>query len=473
MSRRAVLGAGAAALTGAAIRPSASRPAPDWKALAASLDGTVELPGTDGYEVARRVRDPRFDGVRPPAVVGCAHDGDVAEVIRFAGRSRVPVVTKGGGHSYVGASTGSTGIVLDLRRLGEVSYDWGSRTATIGGGARLIDVYRRLGAAGRSIPSGSCGSVGISGITMGGGIGMAASAYGLTCDMVLAAEIVTADGTHRTVEPGRDRDLFWALRGGGGGQFGVVTGWRMGTYRAGRVGTFVLTWPWTDAARVAAGWQARLDTAPDETWSSCQFMSDLRGRLSVRVSGVVLEGAADAEAAEITRAVGREPAGATLDQRPHLDVIRDRAGEATRATELAGSEIFRQAVPDAGIAVLLEAVERRSRQGRPGIAKFKRLTGAVGRVAPEATAFPWRGAHSMLQWLVLPGTTDAAEVRAGYDWIEAGHRAMSQWSAGRYVNYLEPSPAVLPRYYGANFSRLRWIRAAADPQVLFRSPYAL
>ncbi|MEU4428589.1 FAD-binding oxidoreductase [Actinoplanes sp. NPDC024001] len=477
LSRRAVLGAGAAALTGAAFRPPSATV--DWPALAASLDGTVELPGSAGYDAARQLIDPRFDRVHPPAVVRCASAADAAEVVRFARRSRIAVVTRGGGHSYVGASTAATGVVLDLRRLDEVRHDRSSGSAEIGGGARLIDVYRRLGAAGVSIPSGSCGSVGIGGITLGGGIGMAASAYGLTCDAVLAAEVVGADGRHRTVDAKREPDLFWALRGGGGGQFGVVTRWRMRTHPAGTVGTFELHYPWTDAARVAGGWQNRLLTAPDETWSSCQFASDRRGRLSVRVSGVVLEGDPAAEAAEIARAVGREPARAHLDRRAHLEVVHDKSGCAEagecagRGTELAGSEIFREVLPAPGIAALLAVVERRAQQRRPGSAKLKRLTGAVGRVAPEETAFPWRGAHTMLQWLVGLPAGDTAGVPDGQAWIESGHQAMRHWSVGRYVNYLEPSPAVLPRYYGPNFARLRWIRTAADPQGLFRSPYAL
>ena len=484
LSRRAVLGAGAAAITGAALRPPAAtaRPRsapPDWPALAASLDGTLELPGGAGYDSARRLMDPRFDTVRPPAVARCAHGGDVAEVVRFARRSRLPVVTRGGGHSYVGASTATSGVVLDLRRLDTVGYDWGSRTATIGGGARLRDVYTRLGAAGRAVPSGSCGSVGISGITLGGGIGMAASAHGLTCDVVVAADVVTADGQHRTVDAEREPELFWALRGGGGGQFGVVTGWRMRTYRAGTVGTFVLTYPWGAAAQVAAGWQARIAVAPDETWSSCQFATDARGRLSVRVSGVVLGGDPDAEVAAITRAVGREPVDAKLGRRAYLDVVHERAGCTDgascggRSTELVGSEIFPRVLPPAGVSAVLAAVERRAGRRRPGIAKFKRMTGAQGRVAPDATAFAWRGVHTMLQWLVEPAAADAATVRDAYAWIDSGHRATARWSAGRYVNYLEPGTALLPRYHGAHLARLRRVRAAVDPERLFQSPYAL
>ncbi|GGQ49796.1 FAD-binding oxidoreductase [Couchioplanes azureus] len=513
LSRRALIRAGAAGLTVAALpaaaeaaakaagnaaehsagkaagevtrqsgATTAGRRAPtpaDWRALDASLDGTVELPGTASYEAARRLADPRFDGVRPPAVARCATGADVAEVVRFARRMGLPVVPRGGGHSYVGASTTRTGVVLDLRRLAAVSYDAATRSATIGGGARLIDVYNRLGASGVAVPSGSCGSVGIGGITLGGGIGMAASAYGLTCDVVSAAEVVTADGRRRTVDAGREPDLFWALRGAGGGQFGVVTAWRMRTHRAAPVGRFVLTYPWSDAARVAAGWQARLAVAPDETWSSCQFAADARGRLSVRISGVVLDGAPDAEVAAIVRAIARDPRSAALHRRPYLEVVHDRAGCtdaascASRSTELIGSEIFPRVLPGAGVAALLATVERRARQRRPGVAKLKRMTGALGRVRPDATAFAWRGVHTMLQWLVESPTADPATVADAYRWIADGHRAVARWSAGRYVNYVEPDPALLPRYHGGHLARLRRIRAAVDPQRLFRSPYAL
>ncbi|MEV6596153.1 FAD-binding oxidoreductase [Actinoplanes sp. NPDC051346] len=498
LSRRALIRAGAAGLVATALPSSGNaanhgehlagpsghvagrgpRPA-DWRALAASLDGTVELPGTTAYETARRLVDPRFDGVRPPAVVRCASGADVTEVVRFARRLRLPVVPRGGGHSYVGASTSRTGVVLDLRRLDTVAYDAATRSATIGGGARLIDVYNRLDTYGVAVPSGSCGSVGIGGITLGGGIGMAASTYGLTCDVVSAAEVVTADGRRRTVDAAREPDLFWALRGAGGGQFGVVTAWRMRTHRATPVGRFVLAYPWSDAARVAAGWQARLTVAPDETWSSCQFAADARGRLSVRISGVVLDGDPDAEVAAIVRAIGREPRSVTLRRLSYLEVVHERAGCddatscATRSTELIGSEIFPRVLPGAGVAALLATVERRARARRPGVAKLKRMTGALGRVRPDATAFAWRGAHTMLQWLVESPTSDAATAADAYRWIADGHRAMGRWSAGRYVNYLEPDPALVPLYHGGQLARLRRVRAAVDPQRLFRSPYAI
>jgi FAD/FMN-containing dehydrogenase len=470
---------GTAPKSGAAAKSGLAPAGPDWAALDASLDGTVERPGTAGYESARRLQDPRFDGVRPPAVARCAHAADVAEALRFAARHGVPVVARGGGHSYVGASTSGTALVLDLRRLAAVTYDPATRTAGIGGGARLIDVYDRLGGRGVSVPSGSCGSVGISGITLGGGIGLAASAYGLTCDAVVSVRMVTADGRLRTLDATREPDLFWAVRGGGGGRFGAVVHWRMRTFTVSTAGQFTLTYAWRDAAAVAAGWQARLTTAPDAAWSTCQFIADAQGRRSVRINGFVLGGTAGAEAAAVVRAIGREPAGTRLDRRPYLRVVHDRAGcDDTgdcggRDTELVGSDMFAGPLPATAVAALLAVVERRAGQRRPGVAKLKRMTGAPARVRPDATAFPWRGAHTMLQWLVMPAARDAATVRDGYSWIDSGHRALARWSSGRYVNYLEPDPAAVPLYHGPHLARLRRIRAAVDPDRRFRSPNAL
>ncbi|MFI7598844.1 FAD-binding oxidoreductase [Actinoplanes sp. NPDC049681] len=479
ISRRVLFGAAGLPLVAATTRTGHGPTTQDWQALAAGLDGSLERPGSAGYDPARRLFDPRFDGVRPPAIARCTGPADVVEVLAFARRFGVPVVARGGGHSYVGASTSGTSLVLDLRRMSAVAYDAAGRTAAIGGGARLIDVYDALGAHRVSVPAGSCGTVGIGGITLGGGIGMGASAYGLTCDTVLSADVVTADGRHRTVDATREPALFWALRGGGGGQFGVVTRWRMRTHPVSTVGSFVLTYPWRDAAAVAAGWQARLATAPDQTWSACQFAADGRGRRTVRISGFVLDDDADGEVAAIVRAIRREPASCAVDRRAHLDVVHDRAGCdesgdcGDRSTELVGSDVFRQALPASAIAALLAAVDRRARARRPGVAKFKRMTGAVARVPVGATAFPWRGAHTMLQWLVKPSAGDAATVRDAYAWIDDGHRAVAPWSAGRYVNYLEPGAALLPRYHGPHLDRLRRIRAVVDPDRVFRSAYAL
>ncbi|WP_052720183.1 FAD-binding oxidoreductase [Actinoplanes rectilineatus] len=453
LTRRALLTGG----LGLLIPPP---PGPDWKALAAGVDGAVLLPGQAGYDSARRLVDPRFDRIRPPAVVRCSGAGDVAEAVRFARTSRLPVVVRGGGHSYAGASVSSTALVLDVRELDDVHADPASGTATIGGGALLGDVYQRLHTAGRGIPSGSCATVGIGGITCGGGIGRSASAWGLTCDAVVAAEVVTADGQLRTVDADREPDLFWALRGGGGGAFGVVTSWRMRTFPAGTGGSFVMAYPWEAGPQVAAGWQRRIAAAPDEAWSVCRFVTDAEGRCEVRLGGLVLGGDADDEVAVLGRAVGREPASVTVELVTYPEVP---APVTRRATDYVGSEVFRQELPPAAVEALMAVVAQRARDRRPGSAELKRMTGAPARVPAGATAYPWRDARTVMQWLVR-GVDDAT----ARPWIEAGHRAMAPWSAGRYVNYLEPGSTDSAVYHGAHLDRLRSIRAASDPDGLFR-----
>jgi FAD/FMN-containing dehydrogenase len=362
---------------------------------------------------------------------------------------------------------------VDTRPLAGVAYDAASRTASIGGGARLADVYAALARHGVSVPAGSCGTVGIGGLTLGGGIGMASSLSGLTCDVVTGLDLVGADGRLRTVDAAREPELFWACRGGGGGQFGVVTRWRMRTFRVADVGVFKLRWRWADAAAAGAGWQRFLATMPDSTWCHLQFGTDAQGRRDARVSGYVLNGDPEPAVRALVAAVKREPIRVDVYRRDYLSVVRDRAGAADRQTELIGSDVFARPLPPRGIAALIAAVDRRAAARRPGVAKLKPLTNAVARVPLAATAFPWRGAHALLQWLVVPPRADAATVRDAYAWIGAGHRAVAPWSVGRYVNYLEPDVGALPRYHGPHLDRLRRARARYDPARVFRSPYTL
>jgi FAD/FMN-containing dehydrogenase len=477
VSRRTLLGAAAGLLPAGAApaRASAGPTDRDWRALAAGLDGDLVRPGEAGYDPARVLYDPRYDAVRPPAVARCATAADVAESLRFAARFRLPVVARGGGHSYVGASVSRTALVVDTRPLDRVGFDPASRTASVGGGARLGDVYAALARHGASVPAGSCGGVGIGGLALGGGIGMASSLAGLTCDAVTGLDIVTADGRLRTVDAAREPDLFWACRGGGGGYVGVGTGWRMRTFRISDVGLFTLTWRWADAAAAASGWQRFLPSMPDSTWCHLQFSTDARGRREARVAGFVLGGDPAPAVRALVAGAGRDPVEARTGTDDYLSVVRDRAGSGRRRTELVGSDVVTRPLPAGAVAAVLAAVDRRAAARRPGVAKLKPLTNAVARVPVGATAFPWRGAHALLQWLVLgppSGPPPAGEVRAARDWIDAGHRAVGQWSAGRYVNYREPGRAA-GRYHGPHLSRLRRVRDRYDPDRLFRSPYSL
>ena len=177
--------------------PSPTRPPSltnsDWTTLANSLKGPLVRPGSSQYAVARRLFDPRFDGVSPMAVAYCISPADVQTCLAFAHRFNLPLVARCGGHSYAGYST-TTGIVVDVTRMNTVSVNANAGTATIGSGAKLIDVYSGLAQQGMTLPAGSCPTVGISGLTLGGGVGVLGRKFGLTCDSLLSAQVVVADG---------------------------------------------------------------------------------------------------------------------------------------------------------------------------------------------------------------------------------------------------------------------------------------
>src|SRR5205085_4112734 len=235
-------------------------PPPHLRELRRGLAGDVLTPTSAGYNRARLLYSPRFDSIHPQAIVLAETAEDVAHTIRWARRHRVHLVPRSGRHSYGGYST-TTGVVLDVSRLNRVRVSGGQ--AVVGAGALLVDVYAALAAHGRMIPAGTCPSVGIAGLTLGGGHGYASRKLGLACDALVGLTIVTASGEVLRCDAHRHSDLFWACRGGGGGNFGVVTSFTFRTTPVGEVATYVLEWPWAQVREVVAAWQAFAPHAPE------------------------------------------------------------------------------------------------------------------------------------------------------------------------------------------------------------------
>lgn len=298
-----------------------------WTALGEGLDGTLLRPGDRDFTAARKLFNPRFDVVRPAAVAYCAGPGDIAECLSFARRNGIPVAVRSGGHSYAGWSSGKGRLVIDVQKMAAVQAS--GRRATVGAGAKLIDVYAGLAARKRTIPAGSCPTVGISGLTLGGGIGAVARAYGLTCDSLTGAAVVTADGKLREATEDSDADLFWALRGGGGGNFGVVTSLDFRTQVAPTCQTFFLSWPWSRAAAVVREWQRWAPAAPEEIWANLQLSAPAGGRPgSARVGGLSLGARRELEN-QLDRLAGRVGAPAldvSLRRHSYLDAMKVMGG---------------------------------------------------------------------------------------------------------------------------------------------------
>src|ERR687887_966542 len=201
-------------------RRAMTRAAPDWDALQGAIEGEVVLPDSHEYESLRRPQIARFHELRPRAVVLCRTPADVSETIAVARRSGLPTAVRSGGHCFAGRSS-SEGIVIDVTPMRSVSVSGG--VATVGAGARLGDLYDSLAEHGLTIAAGCGPTVGIAGLTLGGGLGILGRRYGLTCDQLLAAQVVLAEGSVVDCDEHHDEDLFWALRGAGGGDFGGGT----------------------------------------------------------------------------------------------------------------------------------------------------------------------------------------------------------------------------------------------------------
>src|SRR5919112_6332768 len=273
-----------------------TRAVPDWGALQSAIAGNVVLPGSSDYESVRKPAIALFQDVRPKAVVLCRTPTDVSETISFAIRYRLPTATRSGGHCFAGHSS-TRGIVIDVSPMRSVSVSDG--VATVGPGARLGDVYDSLEEQGLTIPAGCGPSVGIAGLTLGGGLGILGRKYGLTSDQLLAAQVVLADGRVVVCDAHHDRELFWALRGAGGGNFGVVTSLTFNTIPAPDATAFHLLWPHTHAAAVIGVWQAWAPVAPDELAASLLMVAsgDVDRPPVVNVFGAML--GTEAETAEL------------------------------------------------------------------------------------------------------------------------------------------------------------------------------
>jgi len=457
--------------------PTASGSAPTesaWRALAGGLDGDLVRPGDADYADAKELFNPRWDAVQPLAVVEAATSHDVSEAIRFAVRYGLNVRPKSGGHSYVGASTSRGGIVVSTSRMTRVEYDAASSTATVDAGARLYPVHSALAASGRTIPTGTCPTVGAAGLTLGGGVGIASRAYGLTCDQLYAARIVTADGVARAVDESTNPELLWALRGGGGGNFGVVTQLQYHTQPAAAMGFFLLSFPWSSAAAVVRGWSSRIKVMPADAWANLHLEAGSDGSTQARIVGVCAAGAETAEAQAMEAAIGVGASSSSLLTKTYLDGVQFLGGGTTSPRQgwAAGSDVLPSMTVPASRA-LVRVIADRAATGNAGVAILDPLTGAVQQTAPAASAFPWRRHLCSIQWyLDLPSRPTSAQVRAAYDWIASGHASVGSLSSGGYVNYLEPRRRV-SSYYAGNLARLQSVKHTYDPRGFFSSPYAI
>jgi FAD/FMN-containing dehydrogenase len=447
--------------------------------LRAAVRGRVVIPRGS----ASLVYNTRFDGRRPDAVVQVRDTADVAAAVRWANRFDVRLVARSGGHSYAGYCTTSDGVVLDLSRLDGIRVSRGR--ATVGPAVQLIDVQRALTRRGVTVPSGSCPTVGIGGLALGGGHGLAGRRFGLTSDNLLAARVVTADGRVRHVDADTNEDLYWACRGGGGGNFGVVTALTLRTHRAAAASYFFVSWPWSQASEAIAAWQRFAPHAPGAL-TSILSLSTTGGGGPPRVSALGQYFGGETALRRLVRPLTRV-AGATLriGRSDYFTMVLRWAGcldgglpachRSTRSSFFAKSDYFDRPIGPRGRARMIDSVERRQRTPSlgSGALLLDAYGGALNRPAADATAFVHRDMLFSVQYLAY--FNGGAAGRASRRWINATWRALRPHVSGEaYQNYIDPDLDGWQRaYYGSNLARLRAIKKQVDPDFRFRFPQAI
>jgi FAD/FMN-containing dehydrogenase len=445
-----IVGAGALAASGC-IRSSAAssgqrRRSPlDVAALRETIAGLVLTPDDRQYERFRPLFNRRYDAVHPALLVLPDSVEDVRSAITWARTHGVSLRPRGGGHSYLGNSTG-TGMVLDLRRLKRVDFVRdGEALVDVGGGARLMQVATALGARDLVLPLGSCASVGVGGFILGGGIGLSSRLLGLGCDRLREVELVTADGRVVRADEQQNPELFWACKGGGGGQLGIVTRMRVAAHPAARVSWFTLQIAWDRAAEALRYWQEWAPAAPRELTSVFQFSS----RPGVSCVGQFYGSATELEriVAGFASAAGATPSFAEgspqeaslvwagCEGRHHTECslpADHRSGVIQRGHYEARGLLFESALPEAAIETILHHIEERSRMPLSGWFLLDAWGGAVADVAPAATAFPHRAVRFSGQAI----SDGPLSRRSHRRWIGDFWSAMRRFAGdGMYSNY--------------------------------------
>jgi FAD/FMN-containing dehydrogenase len=441
--------------------------------LARVVRGPVITRTSSSYRSAKRVYNAVYNGISPLAIAYCESTADVAAAIKWSAKYDIQITARSGGHSYAGYSTVSGGVIVDVSRLRTISV--GAGVATIGAGARLIDVYSRLSARGVTIPAGSCPTVGIGGLVQGGGQGLAQRNFGLTCDALEAATVVTADGTARRVSG--SSDLFWAIRGGGGGNFGIATSFTFKPRRVSSASYYTITYPWSQASAALAAWQSFAPTAPNALMSILALSS---GR-SVTAFGQYFGG--QRQLAAVVRPLTRV-SGARLSSgsASYMQLMLRWAGCAGESIAHCGrfapeafhakSDFFSSPISSRGRGVLTSWLSRGAGvRGLNGSIILDAGGGAVNRVKPDATAYVHRNDLFSAQYLAYwTGSSGPAT-----QWLNNFHAAMRPYASGQaYQNYIDPDLTTWRQaYYGSNYAQLVEIKKKYDPDRLFRFRQAI
>jgi FAD/FMN-containing dehydrogenase len=449
----------------------------DVRSLRSRLDGTVLDRRDIGYDSARRLFNRSFDR-RPALIARCRSAGDVAHGIRFAREHGLPLSVRGGGHSIAGYSVCDDGLVIDLSPMRSVAVDAIRRRARAAGGALWADVDRETQRYGLATPGGVVSHTGVAGLTLSGGIGWLRNAYGLSCDNLRSAEVVTADGECITASYTENAELFWALRGGGG-NFGVVTSFEFALHAVGpAVAALFPIYPLRSARSVLRQWRDWVVATPREIssevvlWTAPElpaFAPEVRGQ-PVVIPGAVYAGPADRGLVLLDpmRRFG-EPMSVIGGILPYCGV-QSAFDASFPSGELYSywKSLYVERLTEPMLDALIAAAEQRT--SPQTMIVLQHFGGAVREMGANEAAFATRDAPFLVN---LMGTWRDPKDSARHTlWVREVWRELAALGTTTvYLNYMgeEASAETLVRQaLGGNYAHLAQVKRRYDPHNFFR-----
>jgi FAD/FMN-containing dehydrogenase len=486
MKRRTFVAAGLAALTATALplrRASAAIMADlpavgldgkpltlkgaDIDQLRTALRGELLGAGQAGYDQARRLWNPAFD--RHPALIArCVGAADVKHAVGFAAANSLLTAVRGGGHSFSGQSVCDGGLMIDLSPMRAVEIDPLAKQARVGGGALLGHLDREAQAFGLATPAGVVSDTGVAGLTLGGGIGRIGRRFGLSCDNLIGAEVITAEGSWHRVSANENPDLLWGLKGGAG-NFGVVTEFVFALHEVGPLYGGTLSFPLDAGARSLLERYADFTAgAPDELYVGLDADTDEHGQRLIELDVTYYGAAKDGERVIAPlRKLGKAHED-SLAMTPYVKLqgSDDIRGTAHHGIYLKGG-LVSSMTPE-----LIDTVVGCLENAKLDIFSlgFQPIGGAIGRVKPQDTAFWNRAANYSMHVAALYKTdADHETVERNKEWVRDSFQKLEPLTHGRYVNIASMEDHnVVSSAYGDNYPRLAALKRQYDPNNLFR-----
>lgn len=433
------------------------------KELGSALRGKVLVRSSEGYDQARQVWNAMIDKC-PLAIVKVAGVADIQATVRFAHAHGLPVAIRGGGHNVAGSAVCNDGLVIDLAAMKSVRVDPRARRARAEGGVLWGEYDHETQAFGLASPGGAVSTTGIAGLTLGGGFGYLSRMYGLACDNLISADVVTAAGDFVTASADQHPDLYWALRGGGG-NFGVVTSFEYQLHPVGHVLSGFVAFPFAMAAAVLQRFRDVALAAPDhQVWFAGLLPIPGVGKLAA----VVVSDFGPQEAAWQALRPIRELGSILFDTVAHVPYCvmqRQLDANSPKGLRQYWKSAYLNELPDEVIGSLCLAMENTA--GDLDQILIETHGGAISRIAQDATAFEHRQVRFNLG--IFGVCTDPALDAPSIAWARNLYqRILPHSTGGTYVNYLSEGDDVHTAYGDARFQRLAAIKAHYDPRNLFR-----